>query len=486
MGGIAAALNKLGEDAVSPVLLMLQELEHRGANFIQVATPISAIAAKPLQELKNKKMFSNIAVGHNFSRILQEEKQPTVLRKEYRMTFEGYLFPPSGASDTDAVARELGSEPERNAERIVRKLDGSYTFAILSPNKIMAGRDLFGTCPLYFGENDTICALASERKALWRLGIKHVKSFPPGNLAALTRRGFTFRPVATVRQPIQKRVSMEKAARRLHNLLLTSTMERVSDAKKIAVAFSGGLDSSVVAVLAKTYAKRVSLVTVGLEGQLELQHAETAAKSLEMPLKIQTYTIADVEKVLKKALWLIEEPSAMKVGVAIPLFWAAQIASKMGCRVMLSGQGADELFGGYHKYRNEYALDGVEAVQKSMFHDLMMSYETNFQRDNQVCAFHKVELRLPFIDREVVRFALSLPVNLKIKSAEDRLRKRVLRHAAQNMGISMFISEKTKKAVQYATGVDRALRELARREGLTQGDYVKRVFEEIYPSVKDV
>jgi len=91
-----------------------------------------------------------------------------------------------------------------------------------------------------------------------------------------------------------------------------------------------------------------------------------------------------------------------------------------------------------------------------------------------------VELRLPYIDREVIRFALSLPVNLKIDSVDDHLRKRVLRHVAKNLGIPEFIVERTKKAVQYATGVDKALRELARRRGLTQQDYIKQVFGKIY------
>jgi asparagine synthase (glutamine-hydrolysing) len=76
-------------------------------------------------------------------------------------------------------------------------------------------------------------------------------------------------------------------------------------------------------------------------------------------------------------------------------------------------------------------------------------------------------------------------VNLKITSAEDNLRKHVLRRVAQNMSIPTFISDKTKKAVQYTTGVDRAIRELARKKGLTQKDYVKKVFQEIYPAVKE-
>jgi len=485
MGGMAAALNKRGEDAVSSVLLMLQELEHRGADVIQVATPTSTMTAETPRELKNTKMCSDTAVGHNFSRTFPEESPPTILRKGYALAFEGRLFSPSETSDINTVVRELEPEPQKKAEYVIKKFDGSYTFAIALPNKIIVGRDQFGTCPLFFGENETICALASERKALWKLGIRRIRSFPPGNLATITFQGFKFKPVATLSQPIQKRMSMETAARRLHRLLLTATMARVSDVEKVAVAFSGGLDSSVAAVLAKTFEKKVNLVTVGLEGQSELRYAEAAAESLELPLQIHTYTIADVESALRKVLWLIEEPDVMKVGVAIPLFWAAHVVSEIDCRVLLAGQGADELFGGYHKYLSDYTRGGVDAVQKSMLHDLMMSYETNFQRDNPVCAFQEVELRLPYIDREVVRFALSLPVDLKIKSPEDILRKQVLRFVAQNMGIPMFIAEKTKKAVQYATGVDRTLRELARKKGLTQRDYVKRVFDEIYPTLKE-
>jgi len=422
-------------------------------------------------------------VGHNSSPIFSRGKyQSVLLEKNFALVFEGHLFPRSKISNIDEVAFCLKPDFERSARDIIRKFDGSYAFAIVSQDKIFAGRDSFGTNPLFYGENETFCALASERKALWTLGIKNVESFPPGNLAVISSKGFAFHPVVTVTQPRQKMVSVEKAASLLQYLMFKSIMERLSDVDEVAVAFSGGLDSTVLAVLAKTCTSKVNLVTVGLEGQPELRQAQEAAESLKLPLHLQTYTIADVENVLEKVLWLIEEPDVMKVGVAIPLFWAAEVASHLSCRVLLAGQGADELFGGYHRYLTEYVRGGVKAVQKSMFHDFAVSHETNFQRDNPVCAFHNVELRLPYTDREVVRFALSLPVNLKILSSDDHLRKRVLRHVAKNLGIPEFIAERTKKAVQYATGVDRALRELARRRGLTLQDYVKQVFGKIYPN----
>jgi len=480
LGAIAAAVNKKGENAVPTVFPMLKQLKHRGTDVFGVATPNLTRTTESIEQTTVKNMSSDVVLGHNLCCVLSEDRPQPVLGENFTFAFDGRLFPPSAVSDVTAILEMLRSDPQKNASSIIRRLDGSYAFAIACQKMIIAGRDTMGTTPLYYGENETSAAIASERKALWSIGLKDIQSFPPGNLALISARGFAFQPIKTIAQPSQKAIDMKTAAKHLQTLLLSSMKERLSGIEKVAVAFSGGLDSSLVAILAKTCGVEVQLITVGLEDQRELHHAGDAAKDLELPLHIQTYNQDDVEQTLPKVLWLIEEPDAMKAGVAIPIFWTAEIASNLELRILLAGQGADELFGGYLRYLKEYAT-GVEAARSSIFHDVITCYEKNFQRDSQVCSFHKVELRLPFADRELASFSLSLPTHLKMESSEDHLRKRVLRRTAQDLGMPYSIANRTKRAIQYATGVNRALKRLARKENLTLREYVKKAFRKVYP-----
>lgn len=479
MGAIAAVVNKKGENSVPSVTIMLGELKHRGIEAQAVATPNLIAKVKSTEEIKN--LSSPIVLGHNLSRIFPRDRVQPVLGDNFALVFEGHLFPLSNTSEVEQVLEKLNGEPQRNAGSIIYELEGSYAFAIACQEKIIVGRDMFGVNPLYYGENKTLCAIASERKALWALGVENVKSFPPGTLATINTGGFDFQPIKILAKPALKPLDMDKAARRLKKFLLESIRKRVSHLQRIAVAFSGGLDSSVIATLAEKCGKEVHLISVGLEGMPETRHAEVAAKALGMPFHLQTLTIDDVKQNLPKTLWLIEEPDVTKASIALAFYWVAEFASRLRCHVLLAGQGGDELFGGYHRYLEEYAHHGVKAVQNALYQDILFCYERNFQRDNQVCSFHKVELRLPFVDRKVVQFGLSLPVSLKIESGEDALRKRVLRRVAQNLGLPQFIVCKPKKAIQYTTGVSKALKRLARNEGLALGEYVKKVFQTVYP-----
>jgi asparagine synthase (glutamine-hydrolysing) len=484
MGALVAAVNRKGENVVPTVVVMLRELTHRGKDGHGIATPSSAATAATLEELDHNNIVSSIALGHNLSCIMPRDQPQPVQGDGFMVVFEGRLFPAQNLprwSEVQEIVEKLGSNPLRNAGSILENLDGSYVFAVAESNRIVAGRDVFGATPLYYGENETVCAVASERKALWKLGLKEVWSFPPGKLAIINKQGFSFHAVKELRAPPKEKVDMETAARALQILLLESTRKQVSDLDEVAVAFSGGVDSSVVAALAEHAGLDVKLVSVGLEDQPEVMFTEQAAEALGLPLHLQTYTVSDLEETLAKVLWLVEEPHVINACIAVPFFWLTETASKLGYPVLLAGQGADELFGGYQRYLTEYERSGAEAVEQKMFHDVEYAYRQNFQRDNQVCSVHGVELRLPFIDRHVVDFSLRLPLRLKINSVEDRLRKRILRRVAHDIDVPGFMADKPKKAVQYTTGVTKALQRLAKDDGLTLREYVEKAFRMVYP-----
>jgi asparagine synthase (glutamine-hydrolysing) len=270
---------------------------------------------------------------------------------------------------------------------------------------------------------------------------------------------------------------MEEATHDLQKLLEEAVQTRVYGLKEVAVAFSGGLDSSVIACLAKKYCPNVQLIHVSLENQPETEEAWQAAKELDLPLQVHLFKEKDVEEIVPKVLDLIEDPEPLKVSVGGPFYWVAEKTAEAKLRVLLAGQGADELFGGYLRYVKEYMRDGDEKVRQTLFSDVVGIHESNLERDEKICGFHEVELRLPFTSYEVVKFALSLPTELKIEKKEDSLRKLALRRVAKNLNISESITLRPKKAVQYSTGISSVLKKLAKKQKITLGDYLSELFQ---------
>jgi asparagine synthase (glutamine-hydrolysing) len=392
--------------------------------------------------------------------------------------FDGRIYSPTlGASGTETIAKKLQQADHLKAsETFLKEVEGDFSFMIAEPQRIIAGRDPIGVQPLYYGENRTVAALASNRQALWKLGIDEALSFPPGHLAFVSREGFKFKPVKTLVDSEPKQVTMQKASERLQKLLEKSVRRRVSGTKEIAVAFSGGLDSSVVAFLASKCRANVRLIHVSLENRPETEEAKKAADELNLPIQVYLFKESDVEKIVSRVVKLIEEADPIKVSIGVPFYWTAEKASEAGFRVLLAGQGADELFGGYQRYVNDYLLHGKEKVRKTMFDDVVKLHESNIERDVKICGFHDVELRLPFASYQIAKFALNLPVELKIERKADSLRKLVLRKVALDMGLPSSIVEKPKKAVQYATGINDALKKLSKKKGRTMKDYVNTLF----------
>ncbi|MCL4429754.1 MAG: asparagine synthase-related protein [Chloroflexi bacterium] len=243
------------------------------------------------------------------------------------------------------------------------------------------------------------------------------------------------------------------------------------------MAFSGGLDSSVVAFLAKKAGVKVNLLHVSMENEEETEVAIKAAEALDLPLQVHLFKDSDVEKTLPNVVDLIEEPDPIKASIGVPFYWMAEKAAEAGFRVVLAGQGADELFGGYQRYVKEYCRDG-EKVLKTMFGDVVNIYESNLERDLKITGFFDVELRVPFGAFDLAEFAMSLPLECKFEQKPDTLRKLVLRKLALDAGVPKSIADKPKKAVQYSTGINDAVKRIAKRQQKTVNEYVNELFQQ--------
>jgi asparagine synthase (glutamine-hydrolysing) len=477
MSAIIAVIDKSSRNAVETAVAMLRTLDHKGTETFGIASPTTVKIGKTIETLQHQNVNSPIIIGHVFSRTLSTDKPQPLKLSKGTLVFEGRIFPTTlETSDAGILVQKLD---RKGAIEDLFECRGCFAFAIAKSEKIIAGRDVMGVCPLYYGENLEFAALASERKALWKIGLKDVNSFPPGHFATVDENGFQFKLVKTLTCSKPKKITMQTAAKHLQSLLQQSVKERVSGLREVAVAFSGGIDSSLIAFLAKNTGADVHLIHISLKNQSETEHAKKVAEELELPIHVYVYDEEDVQKILPQVLWLIEEPDPVKASIGIPFYWTAEEAAKMNLKVMLAGQGADELFGGYKRYVDDYSKYDGEKVYKILFDDVLKMYETNLERDFKICNFHNVELRLPFATYQLAKFATNLPIALKVKLPDDGSRKLVLRQVAKNLKLPLFITEKPKKAIQYATGVNKTLMKFADKKELSVKEYLHQTFKEL-------
>lgn len=481
MRAIVAVYDRKEKHAAHKTVEMLKALRHKGAGAFGVATPKSIDIKADPEQLQIQEAESKTAVGQVFLKVLKLDKPQPIKLGNVASVFDGRIYQSPKPYSAEVVTNMLAANGESGAKTLISKTDGSFAFAVAEAGRLIVGRDALGLYPLYYGGKDGVFAFASECKALWKIDVKGAKSFPPGHFMVIDGKRLTIKPVKVLKQHVVRSsfLSMEEAVEKLQRLLEQSVRERTAGLGKIAVAFSGGLDSSLTAFLAKKAGVEVHLIHVSLENQRETLQAEEAASSLGLPFHKYLYNEEAVEHVLPQVLWVTESPDPVKTSIGIPLYWTAEKAAELGFRVLLAGQGADELFGGYKRYLTLYARYGRTVAEKAMGNDVLGMYENNFERDFKLCSFHNVELRLPFAAYPLVKFALKLPLKLKISSKSDMLRKVALRKAAEKLGLPSNIVNRPKKAVQYATGVDKALKKLAKREKLSLKQYLQKAFQKL-------
>ena len=178
--------------------------------------------------------------------------------------------------------------------------------------------------------------------------------------------------------------------------------------------------------------------------------AKRAADSLGVNLVTRELS-ADSLSVALAALNIPFEPSPMDKSLWCLYYWVARIAADAGAKVLLLGQLADELFGGYAKYGEALREQGEAAARSMMDEDLLAYPSRGRVRDMAACG-GTIEARLPFEDEALMRFASEIPVAYKIRGDE---RKVILRRAALLLGVPHEIAIVPKKAAQYSSGIQK-------------------------------
>ncbi len=474
MGFIAALLSKTGADVSTSLLRMLRVASPCRGDGYGVATPDGVWRFSTLPD--SLASGSEVMLGHKLIKVMPNDPPQPVAQRGYTMVFEGRLWDRLTPSDLSAAADMIGADPSQGIRRITEAENGSYVIVAAEGGRVLCGRDPVGAVPLYVGEASYLVGAASNRKMLWSAGIE-ADPLPPGCIAELTESGIHIHRVRSLRQPPPRAVSMEEAVKELDAYLSEAVEARSRGVFSASLGFSGGIDSTLLAHYLHRCGVEVNLICVGVEGS-EFEAAERAAETLGLPISLESFTLTDVENDLDAVLRSVEEPDPMKVGVALPLYWAVRSAAENSCRVFYSGNGSDELFGGYLKYAQEYAASGA-AVRDTMFRDVAAAHEVNYARDHKICADTGVELRLPFADLRLIKFGLALPVGLKLSTDEGAPRKLILRALAKKIGLPGAVASRRKRAVQYSTGVSKALRRLARKEGMTLRRYLAGRFERV-------
>lgn len=477
MGALAAVMDTEGKNVVPLTMELLWIMRRRGSHAYGIATPEVTATSVSFERLKEETLSSSSTVGYNLLKTQNRDVPQPLLGYELALAFDGRIYPAPNKAEVEFILDEMNSDPISWAERFVGDVNGSYSFAAVREDMIVAGRDIMGVRPLYIGERDTLRGVASDWKALQGIGLRNIRQFPPGSIAVLDRKDVSIRPVKVITQLPTAPIKKNEATKQLIDLLLHSVEDRTSDLEEVAVAFSGGLDSSVLAKLCDMIGKTPHLFSVTLGEEKNVSSTEEVASVLGFPLTQKIFSEEDVEDCLRRILPLLEEPNSLNVSIAIPISWAAQLAVEEGYTCILAGQGCDEIFGGYHKYTEIYEKLGLASVRERIFRDAVFAYQNNYNRDERVCAEFGVELRLPYADYELVNYTLQLPVSLKIESIDDPLRKRILREVAKMIGLPKAVINKHKKAIQYETGVDRAIRRLARREKSELSSYLRGYLE---------
>lgn len=363
-------------------------------------------------------------------------------------------------SDTEAIL-ELGlaGDPQKPWEWTPR-LDGMFAFVMVHNDRLVMARDPLGIKPLYLGVKDGALTFASELKAFPEDTVS-IREFPPGHAYAETEGLHPYYDLPHTTPAPMPAATTDAALNRLCDDLLdrleVAVAKRLVADVPVGVFLSGGLDSSLVAALAARHKLPLDSFSVGMSGSADREYALLMADELHTRHHERLYTLDEALAALPDVIWHLESFDAALVRSAIPNHFLAELTARH-VKVALAGEGADELFAGYD-YLKKIPAERLDEELRDITRAL---HNTNLQRCDRLSMAHGLEVRVPFLDVDVVDLAFRIAPELKMYGPEQT-EKWILRKAAERV-LPREVAWRKKEKFAVGSGLGDKLAAIAERE----------------------
>ncbi|AWA31215.1 asparagine synthase B [Flavobacterium magnum] len=335
----------------------------------------------------------------------------------------------------------------------LNRIDGDFAFVIIDGDDFIAGRDPMGVKPLYYGLDERgRVYFSSEMKSIADQ-CRTFSTFPPGHFYT-PKTGFVkyykpeYEEYKTAVRPLDLSLIRET--------LTEATRKRLMSDVPIGVLLSGGLDSSLTSAIAarllKDKGKKLHSFSIGLDQDApDAKAARTVAEFLGTEHHEVHFTVQQGIDILDQLIWHLETYDVTSVRASTPMYFLSKAISESGVKVVLSGEGADEIFGGYLYFRNaptteDFQKETIERVQKLFTADLL--------RADKSTMAHGLEARVPFLDKAFLDVAMTIESEQKQPKTYDGVEKYILRKAFDTPGEPYLPNEVLwRQKEQFSDGV---------------------------------
>ena len=437
-------------------LKMSQKIRHRGPDWSGIHVGGSAILAHERLSIVDPESGQQPLFSPDRKQVLAVNGE-IYNHRDIRAEFAGKYDFQTG-SDCEvilALYREWKAAGSEDPSGIFEKASGIFAFALYDEetDEYLIGRDPIGVIPLYIGhDKEGRLYVASELKALEGFCDEYEPFLPghyywsrDGKMVRWYRREWMERMPGACSAPVADiaRLSYKDSVAAVHDALEGAVRRQLMSDVPYGVLLSGGLDSSVTSAIARKYAAkrietdgaekawwpRLHSFAVGLKGAPDLAKAREVADFIGTVHHEINYTIQEGLDAIRDVIYFIETYDVTTVRASTPMYLLARVIKSMGIKMVLSGEGADEVFGGYLYFHK--APDAREFHEETV-RKLGKLHQYDCLRANKSLSAWGVEGRVPFLDKEFLDVAMSLNPEYKMCPGTV-MEKKIVREAFADM-----------------------------------------------------